>query len=110
MGLSVGRMRWTTMLSASLTAGAVTAFCGPIAFLGIAAPHVARGVFGTSDHRVLVPGTLLIGAVLALVCNVFSQLPGQNVILPLNAATALLGAPVVMWVLLRLRRAEGLSL
>jgi iron complex transport system permease protein len=111
MGLSVRRMRFLTMLSASLMAGAVTAYCGPIAFLGIAVPHLARGVFGTSDHRTLVPATVLIGIILALVCSIFAQMPGRNLILPINAATALLGAPVVVWVLLRLgRSSEGLAI
>jgi iron complex transport system permease protein len=110
MGLSVRRMRILSMLSAALAAGSVTAFCGPIAFLGIAIPHLARGVFRTSDHRVLVPAAVLLGAILALVCGIVAQMPGRNVVLPLNAATALLGAPVVTWVLLRMRRSvESLS-
>lgn len=104
MGLSVQRLRWITMLSASVLAGAVTAYAGPIAFLGIAGPHLARGLLRTSDHRVLVPGSILLGALMALGAGLLAQLPGSNLILPLNSAMALLGAPVVVWVLLRLAR------
>jgi iron complex transport system permease protein len=78
----------------------VTAFCGPIGFLGIAVPHLARGLLHTSDHRLLVPGTALMGAALALLADLLTQLPGGSRTLPLNAVTALLGAPVVVWVIL----------
>jgi iron complex transport system permease protein len=94
-----------TIVSASVLAGTVTAFCGPIAFIGVAVPHVARTVLGTSDHRLLVPGTVLLGAVVALVAGIAAQLPGQDASLPLNAVTALLGAPIVVLVLLRMRHA-----
>lgn len=104
MGLSVQRLRWMVMIGGSLLAGAVTAYAGPIAFLGIAAPHLARGILGTSDHRLLVPGSLLLGALIALIAGLFAQMPGSNLILPLNSAMALIGAPIVVWVLLRLAR------
>jgi iron complex transport system permease protein len=104
MGLSVQRLRWMTMISASVLAGTVTAYAGPIAFLGIAGPHLARGLLATSDHRALVPGSILLGAFIALGAGLLAQLPGSNLILPLNSAMALLGAPVVIWVLLRLAR------
>ncbi|MCI0388878.1 MAG: iron ABC transporter permease, partial [Acidobacteria bacterium] len=109
LGVSVRRLRFLTLVSAALVAGTVTAFCGPIAFLGIAVPHLARNLFATSDHRVTVPGSILLGASLALLCGLFAELPGSNtnVTLPLNATTALIGAPVVVWVLLRMWRTDS---
>lgn len=106
MGLAVPRARVTVIVGASLLAGVVTAFCGPIAFIGVAAPHLARGLLRSSDHGPLVPGVALVGAGLALVAGLVAQLPGQDATLPLNAVTSLVGAPVVVAVLLRLRRAR----
>lgn len=110
LGVSVKRVRLMTLVSASLMAGTVTAFCGPIAFLGIAVPHLTRNLFATSDHRLTAPGSILLGIALALLCGLFAELPGSNtnVTLPLNATAALLGAPVVVWVLLRMWRANNL--
>jgi iron complex transport system permease protein len=105
MGLAVGRARLLTICGASLLAGVVTAFCGPIAFVGVAVPHLARGLLRTSDHRLVVPGTILAGAAVALAAGLLAQLPGSDASLPLNAVTSLLGAPVVVAILLRLRRA-----
>lgn len=109
MGMSVRAMRVATLASTALLAGAVTAFAGPIAFLGIAAPHLARGLFRTTDHRILIPATALVGILIALAAGVFAQLPGlgSDAILPLNAALALIGAPIVMRVLLRINRTQG---
>jgi iron complex transport system permease protein len=104
MGLPVRQARLLTMLGASVLGAVVTAFCGPISFLGIAVPHLCRGLFGTSDHRVLVPAVVLMGSALALVAQIISLLPGSAGVLPLNAVTSLLGAPVVVAVLLRTRR------
>ncbi|HEX3703609.1 MAG TPA: iron ABC transporter permease [Vicinamibacterales bacterium] len=104
MGLKVRQARLLTMVGASLLGAVVTAFCGPISFLGIAVPHLCRGLFGTSDHRVLVPAVVLMGSVLALLAQMLSLLPGSAGMLPLNAVTSLLGAPVVVAVLLRSRR------
>ncbi len=104
MGLSVRRMRLITMIGASLLGGVVTAFCGPIAFLGIAIPHLCRAILGTSDHRVLVPGVVLMGGIIALLAQVVALMPGQAGVLPLNSVTALIGAPIVVIVLLRNRR------
>lgn len=103
LGLRLRRVRAVTLLGASVLAGAVTAFCGPVAFLGIAVPHVARRLLDTADHRVLVPGTLLTGALLALACSIAAQLPGTGLVLPINVITALVGAPIVIAVLLRAR-------
>ena len=108
MGLNVKWARVVIMGSASLMAGAVVAYAGPIGFLGIAIPHIARGVFGTSDHRVLVPGSVLVGIAVALACGILAELPSSSLNLPINAATALFGGPVAMWVLLRARRGFAL--
>lgn len=109
MGLAVGRARLQILLSASLLAGVVTAFAGPIGFIGIAAPHVARPIIRRSDHRVLLPACAMIGATLTLVAEVVAQMPGQRGVLPLNAVTALIGAPVVVWVLVRRSRTEVIA-
>lgn len=105
MGLSVRRARLLTMFGASVLGAVVTAFCGPIAFLGIAVPHLCRGLLGTSDHRPLVPAVVLMGSAAALLAQILSLLPGSAGVLPLNAVTSLLGAPIVIAVLLRNRRA-----
>lgn len=104
MGLHVERMRVTTMMGASILGGVVTAFCGPIAFLGVAIPHMCRAMLGTSDHRALVPATILMGGIVALAAQLVSLTPGSAGVLPLNAITALIGAPVVVIVLMRSRR------
>ena len=84
----------------------VTAYCGPIMFLGLAVPHLCRGIFRISDHRVLLPATVLVGAVLALACNLIARMPGLEGALPVNSVTALIGAPVVAWVLFRRRKED----
>ncbi|MEU2388751.1 iron ABC transporter permease [Streptomyces sp. NPDC012461] len=104
MGLNVRRSRDLALLGTSLLAGAATAFCGPVAFLGLAVPHLTRVVLGTSDHRVLVPASMLAGSFLALACALLSQPPGMDAVLPLNAITSLFGAPVVITFLVRSRR------
>jgi iron complex transport system permease protein len=103
MGLNVTRARVWVVLSTAILAGAVTAFCGPIGFIGIAVPHLCRSLFNTSDHRVTVPACTLMGAVVALATDLIAHVPGSQVTLPLNAVTALVGAPVVIWVILRQR-------
>ena len=108
MGLNVKWARVVIMGSASLMAGAVVAYAGPIGFLGIAIPHIARGVFGTSDHRILVPGSVLVGIAIALACGILAELPNSSLNLPINAATALFGGPVAIWVLLKARRGFAL--
>lgn len=107
VGLNVRSARAVILLSSAILAGAVVAYAGPIAFLGVAVPHVARGVLGTADHRVLLPGCVLIGTLAALLCGLLAELPGRNATLPINAATALFGAPVTFWVLLRRYRSWG---
>ena len=97
MGLNIRRPRGLLFLSTTLLAGTVTAFCGPIGFIGLAMPHVTRMLFRNSDHRVLVPGTVLSGAAVLLLCDLVSKM----FTLPINAITALLGIPIVVWVVLR---------
>lgn len=104
MGIRVGRARLLILLSVAVLAGAVTAFCGPIGFLGLVVPHLARIATGSADHRVLLPGSLLVGALMALLCGLIAQMPGTETVLPLGAVTALFGAPVVIAVLVRSRR------
>ena len=103
MGINVLKARIIIILAASILAGAVTGFCGPIAFIGIAVPHLARLVMRTSDHRVLIPASLFFGAALMLFCDLVSQVPGSQVVLPINAVTALIGSPVVIWIILHNR-------
>ncbi|MCP4419793.1 MAG: iron ABC transporter permease, partial [Chloroflexi bacterium] len=84
-------------------AGAITAFCGPIGFVGVAVPHLCRSLFGSSNHRLLIPSTIIVGSMVTLVADLIAQLPGSQIRLPLNAVTALIGAPIVVWVILRRR-------
>ena len=101
MGMNYNRTRIVVITTTALMAGVVTAFCGPIGFLGIAVPHLCRALFVTADHRILVPGCIIIGGILALCTDIISHVPGTGIVLPLNAITALFGAPVVIWVIVR---------
>ena len=100
MGLTIGRTRLIIMAGTSLLTGSITAFCGPIGFIGIAIPHITRSLFATSDHRILIPGTCLVGTVLMLICDIIAQMPGTATVLPINVVTSLLGAPVVIWIII----------
>lgn len=101
LGVDVARLRRLILLLAAVLAGSVTAFCGPIAFLGIAVPHLARMLFRTADHRRLLPATALLGAAVALLADLLTQLPPGAEVLPLNALTSLLGAPLIAYLLWR---------
>jgi iron complex transport system permease protein len=101
IGLDIKLSRIIIMAGTSILAGTITAFCGPIGFIGIAVPHLARIIFRTSDHKILIPATILTGAVIMLVSDMISQLPGSDNVLPVNSVTALIGIPVVIWVILR---------
>ncbi|MGH1365453.1 MAG: iron chelate uptake ABC transporter family permease subunit [Calditrichia bacterium] len=107
LGISVAKTRMVVILATSLLAGGITAFCGPIAFVGLAIPHLARYAHNTADHRILIPSSILIGSIAMLIFDLISQLPGQEATLPLNAITALFGAPVVIWVILRNRQLKS---
>ncbi len=103
IGLNIRFARTIVFVCTSILAGSVTAFCGPIGFIGIAVPHIARIIFKTSDHKILIPGTILSGGAIMLLSDIISQLPGSESVLPVNAVTSLIGIPVVIWVILRNR-------
>jgi cobalamin transport system permease protein len=101
LGLNVRRARFWIILSASLLAGVSTAFCGPVWFMGVAIPHVARTVLNTADHRALLPASMLMGSSFALIADVIAQAPGGQSVLPLNVVMSLFGVPIILWVVLR---------
>ena len=107
IGLNVKFARTLVFICTSILAGSVTAFCGPIGFIGIAVPHIARIIFKTSDHKILIPGTILTGGAVMLLSDIISQMPGSESVLPVNAVTSLIGIPVVIWVILRSRNFSG---
>jgi iron complex transport system permease protein len=110
MGLNIKRARAGIIINTAFLAGTVTAFCGPISFLGVAVPHLCRGIFMTSDHRILIPACVILGGGLSLFSDMVAHLPGSSYILPLNAITSLLGAPVVIWIILHgSRHGQGVS-
>lgn len=99
LGINVERTRWMMVVASCLLAGSVTAFCGPIAFIGVAVPHIARGVFATSNHRLTVPASALIGANILLVCDILCNLETYS--LPISTMSALFGAPIILWIVLK---------
>lgn len=101
LGISVMRLRLLVIFATALLAGTSTAFTGPIAFIGITMPHIARGIMGTSNHRVILPTSILCGASTMLICDIISQLPGTQGTLPINAITALFGAPIIVWIIIK---------
>jgi iron complex transport system permease protein len=103
LGLNVKRKNLFVILVSGYLTAIVTAYCGPIAFLGLAIPHLTRFIFKTSDHRILVPAVMLIGMIVSLLCNLVARMPGFEGNLPINAVTAFIGAPIVIWVILRKR-------
>jgi iron complex transport system permease protein len=103
LGLNVKRNNLFVILVSGYLTAIVTAYCGPIAFLGLAIPHLTRFIFKTSDHRILVPAVMLIGMIVSLLCNLVARMPGFEGNLPINAVTAFIGAPIVIWVILRRR-------
>ena len=103
-GLNIRRTRLLIIAIASLITGTVTAFTGPIAFVGVVIPHFARAFFGTVNHRSILPATLLLGSILMLICDIISQIPITNRTLPINAVTALFGAPMIVWVVLKRKK------
>ena len=100
VGVRMDRTRIVLLAAASILAGSVTAFCGPLAFIGVAVPHMARLLFGTTDHRTLMPGVALCGAATLLLSDIVSGLPGGGHIIPVNTVTSLIGIPVVLWIIL----------
>ncbi len=104
LGVNLKQSRLIIILATSLIAGTVTAFSGPIAFIGLAIPHLTRQIFKTSNHKVLLPAVFLFGAIVMLICDSIAQVPASDYTLPINAITALVGAPVVIWLLVRQRK------
>jgi iron complex transport system permease protein len=99
LGIHVERTRWMMVLASCLLAGSVTAFCGPIAFIGVAVPHIARGIFATSNHRLTVPASALIGANILLICDILCNIGTYS--LPISTMSALFGAPIILWIVLK---------
>ncbi len=103
-GLNLRVVKILVVLCTSLLAGCITAFCGPIGFVGLAVPHLARAVFKTADHKILTPACVVLGGIICCGCNIVAATPGTDLVLPVNAITSLLGAPVVIWIILRQKR------
>lgn len=104
LGLNLKQSRLIIIISTSLLAGTITAFAGPIAFIGLAIPHITRQLFNSSNHKVLLPAVFLFGAIVMLICDSIAQIPTSDYTLPINAITSLIGAPVVVWLLVRKRK------
>lgn len=104
MGLNIKQSRFIIILATCLLAGSITAFAGPIAFIGLAIPHMTRQLFNTSNNKILLPAVFLFGAIVMLICDSIAQLPSSDYTLPINAITSLIGAPVVVWLLVKKRR------
>ena len=104
LGLKIKKSRRMIILATSILAGSITAFAGPIAFIGLAVPHLSKLIFQTSNHLVLFWGTIIIGAIIMLFCDMVSQMPGFDLTLPINAITSIIGAPIVIWLLVRKNR------
>lgn len=104
LGIDIKKARYTVIIATSLLAGSCTAFVGPIAFIGLAIPHITRLFFNTTNHKILVPSVCLIGGILLLICDSIAQVPFSDIALPINAITSMIGAPVVIWLLVRKRK------
>jgi len=104
LGVNINKLRYTIVIATCVLTGSITAFAGPIAFIGLAIPHLIRLVFKTNKHLIMIPAVCLGGALVMLVCDGISQLPGSDFTLPINAVTSLFGAPVVIWLILRARQ------
>ncbi|MBI5538568.1 MAG: iron ABC transporter permease [Bacteroidia bacterium] len=100
-GVNISRVRNILLISTTLLAGSITAFCGPLAFVGIAAPHIARMISKTSDHRFLIPFSGIVGIAMLLTADILTQIPGSGFVLPINSTTSLLGVPIVLWIVLK---------
>ncbi|WP_276389894.1 FecCD family ABC transporter permease [Eudoraea chungangensis] len=104
LGVPVNKIRFFLIIATGLLAGSITAFAGPIAFIGLAVPHLTRQLFNTTEHKILVPGVLILGAIILLLCDIIAQVPSSYYVLPLNAITTIIGAPVVIWLLVRRKK------
>ncbi len=104
LGVNLKRIRYAIILITGLVAGVITAFAGPIAFIGVAVPHLVRNLFKTNNHFVVISGSIFTGASLLLACDIISQLPGTNIALPINSVTSLIGAPIIIWIIVKNKR------
>jgi iron complex transport system permease protein len=104
MGVNVKQTRNLTLIATSLLTGVITAFSGPIAFIGLAVPHITKLLFNTSNHKTLLPAVAISGAIIMLICDSISQMPNSEFTLPINAITSLFGAPIIIWLLVRKRK------
>lgn len=104
LGIGLQKSRYIIIVATGLLAGSITAFAGPIAFVGLAVPHITKQIFHSTDHKIQIPAVLCCGAILMLICDTIAQLPGSVSVLPINAITSVLGAPVVIWLLVRKRK------
>jgi iron complex transport system permease protein len=104
LGVNIRAVRILVFINTSILAGSITAFCGPIGFIGIAVPHITRFLTGKADIRYLLPATILVGMTVLLFSDIVSQLPGSDQMLPINAITSLIGIPVVIWVVISKRK------
>ncbi len=104
LGVNLKKSRYAIIIATGLLAGGITALAGPIAFIGMAVPHLTRQIFNTTNHTVLVPAVVIYGAILMLLCDTFAQLPTSAYVLPINAVTSIIGGPVVIWLLVRKRK------
>ena len=107
LGINYNKTKYVILFTTSILAGSITAFVGPIAFIGLAVPHIAKLVFQTSNHKILFWSTLLFGALIMLICDSITQIPGTEIVLPINAITSIFGAPIVIWLLVRKRKMIG---
>ena len=107
LGMNYNKTKYMILFATSILAGTITAFVGPIAFIGLAVPHISKLVFQTSNHKILFWSTILFGAIIMLICDSITQIPGTEIVLPINAITSILGAPIVIWLLVRKRKMMG---
>lgn len=104
LGINIKKSRYIIIIATGLIAGGITAFAGPIAFVGLAVPHLTRQLFNTTNHKILVPAVLIYGAILLLLCDIVAQIPNSASIIPINAITSIIGAPIVIWLLIKKRK------
>ena len=106
MGVNIKTIRRSIIITGGILGGVITAFCGPVAFIGIAVPHITKNLLNEYDHKILIPMVALVGSTLTLVCDIISQLPGNDQTIPINAVTSLVGAPVVIWIIFQQRKVK----
>lgn len=107
LGVKMSKLRIRVIVLTSLMAGIITAYAGPIVFIGVAIPHLARGLFKTTEHKIIIPASVLLGAVIMLACDIISQLPGSHTVFPINSITSIFGAPIIIWIIIKNRRLHG---